>query len=201
MTNPTIAMIPLNKLSRSPLNVRKTAASEEEDNELYASIKANGIKQNLLVHKSGNAYQVHAGGRRLTMLERLLAEGEISADKEIPCIIEIKKQAEVTSLIENFVRAGMHPADEAEAFNALEKKGWSRDEIANRFGVTLNFVDRRMKLARVSPVIIEAFRANKLTLECVQAFSITDDHGRQNEVWEEYANSPYAPIRATLSRP
>ncbi|MER9580983.1 ParB/RepB/Spo0J family partition protein [Mesorhizobium sp. M0276] len=192
MTNPTIAMIPLNKLSLSPLNVRKTAASQEEDNELYASIKANGIKQNLLIHKSGNAYQINAGGRRLTMLERLLAEGEISADKEIPCIIETKKQAEETSLIENFVRAGMHPADEAEAFNTLEKKGWSREEIANRFGLTLNFVDRRMKLARVSPVIIEAFRANKLTLECVQAFSITDDHGRQNEVWEEYATSPYA---------
>ncbi len=191
MTNPTIAMIPLNKLSRSPLNVRKTAASEEEDNELYASIKANGIKQNLLVHKSGNGYHVHAGGRRLTMLERLVSEGEYAADKEIPCIIETKKQAEETSLIENFIRADMHPADEFEAFNTLENKGWSREEIANRFGVTLNFVERRMKLARVSPVIIEAFRANKLTLECVQAFSITDDHGRQNEIWAEMEASPY----------
>lgn len=191
MTNPTIAMIPLNKLSRSPLNVRKTTTSEEEDNELYSSIKASGIKQNLLVHKSGNGYHVHAGGRRLAMLERLASEGEIPADKEIPCIIETKKQAEETSLIENFIRADMHPADEFEAFNALEKKGWTREEIANRFGVTLNFVDRRMKLARVSPVIIEAFRDNKITLECVQAFSITDDHGRQNEVWEELSASPY----------
>ncbi|MET2832285.1 ParB/RepB/Spo0J family partition protein [Mesorhizobium shangrilense] len=198
MTNPTIAMIPLNKLSLSPLNVRKTAASEEDDNELYASIKANGIKQNLLVYKSANGYLVHAGGRRFTVLERLVTEGEYQADKEIPCIIETKKQAEETSLIENFVRAGMHPADEAEAFNALEKKGWSREEIANRFGVTLNFVDRRMKLARVSPVIIEAFRANKMTLECVQAFSITDDHGRQKEVWEEYTNSPYAPYPSNI---
>ncbi|WFS69530.1 ParB N-terminal domain-containing protein (plasmid) [Agrobacterium leguminum] len=191
MTKPTIAMIGLNKLTRSPLNVRKTAASEEADNELYASIKADGIKQNLLVHKSGNGYHVHAGGRRLAVLERLAAEGHISADVEIPCIVETKKQAEETSLIENFVRAGMHPADEFEAFDALEKKGWSREEIANRFGVTLNFVDRRMKLARVSPVIIEAFRADKMTLEAVQAFSITDDHGRQNEVWEELSSRSY----------
>ncbi|RWF05817.1 MAG: ParB/RepB/Spo0J family partition protein [Mesorhizobium sp.] len=204
MTNPIIAMIPLNKLSRSQLNVRKTTVSEEEDNELYASIKANGIKQNLLVHKSGKGYHVHAGGRRLTMLERLSAEGEIPADKDIPCIVETKKQAEETSLIENFVRADMHPADEFEAFNALEKKGWSREEIASRFGVTLNFVDRRMKLARVSPLIIEAFRANKMTLECVQAFSITDDHARQNEVWEELAANPYVPypqnIKSALTR-
>ncbi len=202
MTNPTIAMIPLNKLSLSPLNVRKTTVSEEEDNELYASVKANGIKQNLLVHKSGNGYHVHAGGRRLATLERLASEGEIPADKEIPCIIETKKQAEETSLIENFIRADMHPADEFEAFNTLEKKGWSREDIANRFGVTLNFVDRRMKLARVSPVIIEAFRANKMTLECVQAFSITDDHARQNEVWNEIA-SQYRPypqnIKASLT--
>ncbi|PJR12792.1 ParB/RepB/Spo0J family partition protein [Sinorhizobium meliloti] len=191
MTKPIIAMIPLNKLSRSPLNVRKTSTSEEEDNELYASVKANGIKQNLLVHKSESGYQVHAGGRRLAVLERLATEGHIGADAEIPCIVETKKQAEETSLIENFVRADMHPADEFEAFDALEKKGWSREEIANRFGVTLNFVDRRMKLARVSPVIIEAFRANKMTLECVQAFSITDDHGRQTEVWEELEKRPY----------
>ncbi|MFC0808971.1 ParB N-terminal domain-containing protein [Ensifer sp. P24N7] len=191
MTNPTIVMIPLSKLSRSPLNVRKTAANEQEDNELYASIKANGIKQNLLVYKSGKGYLVHAGGRRLAMLERLAAEGVISADSDVPCIVETKDQADETSLIENFIRADMHPADEFEAFNALEKKGWSREEIANRFGVTLNFVDRRMKLARVSPIIIEAFRANKLTLECVQAFSISDDHGRQNEVWEELSKRPY----------
>ncbi|NRP75963.1 hypothetical protein ILFOPFJJ_06887 [Ensifer psoraleae] len=64
-------MIPLNKLSRSPLNVRKTSTSEEEDNELYASVKTNGMKQNLLVHKSGNGYFVQAGGRRLAVLERL----------------------------------------------------------------------------------------------------------------------------------
>ena len=150
MTKPTIAMIPLNKLSRSPLNVRKTSTSEEEDNELYASVKANGIKQNLPVHKSGNGYHVHAGGRRLAILERLATESHLSADVEIPCIVESKKQAEETSLIENFVRAGMFPADEFEAFDALEKKGWAREEIANRFGVTLNFVDRRMKLARPS---------------------------------------------------
>ncbi|MFA1677219.1 ParB/RepB/Spo0J family partition protein [Rhizobium mongolense] len=204
MTTLTIAMIPLNKLSRSPLNVRKTAASEEEDNELYASIKANGIKQNLLVYKSGKGYLVHAGGRRLAMLERLATEGVISAESDIPCIVETKQQADETSLIENFIRADMHPADEFEAFEALEKKGWTREEIANRFGVTLNFVDRRMKLARVSPVIIEAFRANKLTLECVQAFSITDDHARQNEVWEQYAGNSYAPypqnIKAALTQ-
>lgn len=187
MTNQPI-MIALNKLKLSPLNVRKTPATAEEDNELYASIKAHGIKQNLLVYKSGSTYLVHAGGRRLGMCQRLVEEGEWPADTEVPCIVETKKQAEETSLIENYARANMHRADEFLAFAELVDKGIQIDEIAKRFGVTVNLVERRLKLARVAPQILDAFRNNEMTLDCVEAFTVSDDHARQLEVWNAVSN-------------
>ena len=70
--------IPLDKLVLSPTNVRKTPSSAAEDAELEASIRASGLKQNLVVHPMGDAKDVHAvvaGGRRLKVLQKLAAEG------------------------------------------------------------------------------------------------------------------------------
>jgi hypothetical protein len=51
MTTPSaVRNIPLNKLVLSPTNVRKTPPSAAEEAELKASIKARGLKQNLVVH-------------------------------------------------------------------------------------------------------------------------------------------------------
>jgi ParB family chromosome partitioning protein len=45
-----VRKIPLNKLVLSPANARKTPSSPAEDAELKASIRACGLKQNLVVH-------------------------------------------------------------------------------------------------------------------------------------------------------
>jgi ParB family chromosome partitioning protein len=46
---PAVRNIPLDKLVPSPTNVRKTPPSAAEDAELKASIRARGLKQNLVV--------------------------------------------------------------------------------------------------------------------------------------------------------
>src|SRR6266404_3254283 len=82
MTAASVRNIPLDKLVLSPTNVRKTPPSAAEEAELKASIKARGLKQNLVVHSSADANGVHAvtaGGRRLKALQQLAAEGVIPA--------------------------------------------------------------------------------------------------------------------------
>jgi len=49
-----IQMVPLNKLTLSPKNVRKVQTSETDDAELKASIRENGVKQNLVDYRSPN---------------------------------------------------------------------------------------------------------------------------------------------------
>ena len=127
-------MIPLNKLVISPKNVRKTQATEAQDAELYASIKETGLKQNLLVHKVGAKFHVHAGGRRLAALNKLAEDKFIKPGHPICCSVEDPDQAEDTSAAENMIRAAMHAADQFEAFAALRKKGRTEDQIAKQFG-------------------------------------------------------------------
>lgn len=179
-----IRMIPLDQLEPSPLNVRKVAASASDDAELLASIRETGIKQNLVVHAlSETRFAVDAGGRRLKALKQLAEDGVIPADHPVPCLVEDERNAILASTTENLQRAAMHPADQFEAFEAMICEGRSEDEIALKFGVSVDLVRRRLKLARVAPEIIEQFRAGDLTLECVMAFTLTDDHDRQLAVW------------------
>src|SRR5207244_351853 len=55
-------------------------------------------------------------------------------------------------------RQPMHPADQFEAFARLVRTGLSVEDVAARFGVTPLFVSQRLKLANVSPTLIELYR-------------------------------------------
>ena len=107
----------------------------------------------------------------------------IPADHPVPCLVEDERNAILTSATENLQRAAMHLADRFEAFEAMIDDGGSEDEIALKFGVSVELVRRRLKLARVAPEIIEQFGAGDLTPECVMAFTLTDDHDRRLAVW------------------
>lgn len=180
----SIQMIPLNKLALSPKNVRKVQPSETEDAELLAGIREKGLIQNLAGYEDGKGgYLIDAGGRRLKALKTLADEGAIPKDHPIACLIEDELEAIITSTMENAQRAAMHPADQFEAYNQMIAEGRTEDDIALKFGVSVDLVRRRLKLARVAPEIIDQFRTAEITLECVMAFTLTDDHDRQVTVW------------------
>jgi ParB family chromosome partitioning protein len=85
-------------------------------------------------------------------------------------------------LAENVMRIAMHPADRFEAFRDLIDKGSSAADIAARFGVTEALVEKRLRLGRVAPAILDAYRASSVWLEQVQAFALSDDHAAQERV-------------------
>jgi ParB family chromosome partitioning protein len=162
--------------------VRRTSKGEALD-ELKASILAHGLMQNLVVTDDGSGtYRVIAGGRRLEAIRALHEEGKLPGDYAVPCqVVEDGRAAEL-SLAENVVRVAMHPADEFEAYAKLADQGHDAAAIAGRFGVTERHVLRRLKLARVAPELLSEYRAGNLDLDCLMAFAITDDHGRQMDV-------------------
>ena len=181
-----ITNIPLNKLTAWEGNVRKTQNKAGID-ELAASIKAHGLQQNLVVRKDGKKFAVVAGGRRLKALQRLAKAGDIEPAYEVPCRITEAADAAEISLAENVVREEMHPADQFEAFRDLADKGMPATDIAARFGKSDSHVLKILKLARVSPEILKAYRAANLTLEDVMAFTVTDDHEAQESVFAAIA--------------
>jgi ParB family chromosome partitioning protein len=82
----------------------------------------------------------------------------------------------------------MHPADEFDAFMALIESGMPIADVAARFGVNETVVKQRLKLAKVSPSLIAAYRNGDMTLQHVMAFAVTDDHARQERVWSQLSD-------------
>jgi ParB family transcriptional regulator, chromosome partitioning protein len=177
-------------LSLSPINVRKTGGDAGIE-QLAELIAAEGVLQNLDVYefeggegKKKTTHAVVAGGRRWRALQLLIRQKRIKPDFAVPCLIVNYDRAVQISLVENSGREPMHPADEFEAFRQLIDAGQSIEDVAARFGVTPLVVQRRLKLASVAPAFIDLYRKGKLTLEHLMAFAVTEDHARQQEVWE-----------------
>ena len=80
--------------------------------------------------------------------------------------------------------------------------GKGPEEIAARFGTTPRIVEQRLKLAVVSPKLIALYRKEEMTLDCLMAFTVTDDHRQQEKVWEALPDMGAArpgQIRAALT--
>lgn len=182
ITEHTTLAIPLDKLFVSPDNVR-TASTPEGIAELAASIKAHGLQHNLVVRKNGKGYGIIDGSRRYQALQQLVKAGHISENLPVPCKLdESRLDAKELSLAANVVREDMHPADSYEAYRQLVDAGQSVAEIAAKFGVDEAYVNKLLKLARVSPEILKAYRDEELKLDEVMAFTLTDDHARQEQL-------------------
>jgi ParB family transcriptional regulator, chromosome partitioning protein len=188
-------LVPLNKLNVSTLNVRKTGGLKID--ELAALIESQGLLHPLIVvpatGKRG-AYDVAAGGRRLKALQLLAAEQKLAKDAPIECKVVQDDAATAASLAENIAREAMHPADQYLAFQTLVLEGHSVAEVAAAFGVSPLTVSRRLKLAQVSSVLFELYRNDQMSLEQLMAFTLSDDHPKQEQVWKaapQWQRSPH----------
>lgn len=97
--------------------------------------------------------------------------------------------AEEDSLAENVQRVAMHPLDQFRAFQTLREQGQSDEEIAARFFVSVNVVKQRLRLASISPNLLDVYGKDGMTLEQLMAFSVVSDHARQEQVWESVSQS------------
>ncbi|OSZ44837.1 chromosome partitioning protein ParB [Alcaligenes faecalis] len=190
-----LLLVPLSQLRPSRRNVRKTAGQSIDA--LAASIARVGLLQNLTVILAGDGehYEVVAGGRRLAALKLLAKKRHIPKDWEVPCLLVEDASARTVSLTENVQREAMHPADQFEAFAALVAEGRPVEDIAADFAVTPLVVQRRLKLANVSPRLMADYRADAVSLEQLMALAITDDHAAQEAAFydaPEWQRSPHA---------
>ena len=194
--------IPLNKLTSSPRNVRRHS-DVAADAELKASIAARGLLQNLIVRPAAKGrFEVEAGERRRRAMVALAESKQLGRDHPVTCLVldDADAGARETSLAENFHRLAMNPADEAQAFAALVEAGASTDDVARRFGLTVRFVEGRMRLATLAPVVFEALATGAITLDIAKAYGATSDSAEQARVFEQTGNGSYAPNADSIRR-
>lgn len=203
--------IPFNRLVLSQSNVRRVKAGMSIE-DLAASIARRGLIQSISVvpildadGRDTGLFEVPAGGRRFRALELLIRQKRLSRTTPIPCIVRERDATilvEEISLAENIERAPLHPLDQYRAFEEMRAKGRSDEDIAAAFFVPVQVVKQRLRLASVSPVLLDLYADDRLTLDQLMAFSVSDDHARQEQVWEAikdaWSKEPYQ-IRRMLT--
>jgi ParB family transcriptional regulator, chromosome partitioning protein len=147
-------------------------------------------------------FEIPAGGRRYRALELLVKQKRLAKTAPVPCVVRESGIAEEDSLAENVQRAPLHPLDQFRAFLALREKGQSEEEIAAAFFVSVDVVKQRLKLASVSPTLLDLYAEDGMTLDQLMAFTVSGDHERQEQVFERlkasYDKQPYV-IRRMLA--
>ena len=200
--------IPFNKLILSQSNVRRVKAGVSIE-ELAEDIARRGLLQGLSVRAVANAdgvetgmYEIPAGGRRFRALQLLVKQKRMTKTTPVPCVVRESGLAEEDSLAENVQRAPLHALDQFRAFLSLREKGQSEEEIAAAFFVPVSVVKQRLRLASVSPKLLDVYAEDGMTLDQLVAFTVSGDHQRQEQVFERltqsYDKQPYT-IRRMLT--
>ena len=189
-----IIMIPLTKLVESEDNVRRVNRKDGIVS-LAQSIKSLGLIHSVVVRDTGKGkFAVIAGGRRLRALRLLAKAGDIEKNAPIPCrVMSSGESAAELSLAENIVRHDLLPWEELSVYGQLIDGGEGPEAIAARFGVSPQHVARRLKLARVSPRLIEALKREEATLAQLAALAVVDDHAAQEKAFfdaPDWARTP-----------
>jgi ParB family chromosome partitioning protein len=187
--------IPFNNLIVSQSNVRRIKAGVSIE-ELAEDIARRTLLQSLTVrpvrdaggHETG-MFEIPAGGRRYRALELLVKQKRLAKTAPVPCVVREDGIAEEDSLAENIQRAPLHPLDQFRAFLALCEKGQSEEEIAAAFFVSVGVVKQRLRLASVSPKLLDVYAADRMTLDQLMGFSVNPDHERQEQVFERLSQS------------
>jgi ParB family transcriptional regulator, chromosome partitioning protein len=187
--------IPFNKLILSQANVRRIKAGISVE-DLAEDIARRGLLQGLSVRpvrdpdgSETGMYEIPAGGRRYRALELLVKQKRMAKTQAVPCVVRTEGLAEEDSLAENVQRVALHPLDQFRAFQTLRGQGHGEEDIAARFFVSPAVVKQRLKLAAVSPRLLDLYAEDAMTLEQLMAFTVTDDHARQEQVWDSLARS------------
>ncbi|RTM10888.1 MAG: ParB/RepB/Spo0J family partition protein [Hyphomicrobiales bacterium] len=190
--------IPFDKLELSQRNVRNIKAGVSIE-DIANDIALRGLLMSLNVRpilgdeeEETGRYEVPAGGRRYRALKLLIKQKRMAKTEPIPCIVKRggSTSAEDDSLAENVHRLQLHPLDQFRAFQTLHLQGLGEEEIAARYFVSVSTVRQRLRLASVSPRLLDLYANDEMKLEQVMAFSITNDHVRQEQVWDTVSRSP-----------
>ncbi len=152
--------LPLSQLNESKSNPRRVF-DDAALKELAASIRSQGVLSPLLVRPlTENGFEIVAGARRYRA-------AQMAESATVPVRIVHLSDAEVieAQLVENLIRAEIHPMEEAEGFArllALAKPKYSIEQISARVGKSPVFVASRMKLVDLVPAAVDAFYANEI---------------------------------------
>lgn len=155
-----LVTLPLEQVHPHPANPRRDVGDLTE---LAESIRAHGIRQNLLVvpNPDGDGYRLVIGHRRA-------AAARVAGLTHVPAAIDHDLdeagQRELM-LLENIQRTDLTPVEEADGYQGLLDLGVKPEQIAERTGRSVTTVRTRLRLAAMPEPARAAVHEHRATLE------------------------------------
>lgn len=172
----TIVDIPVSQLRPNPHNPRRDVGDVTE---LADSIRAQGIKQELLVTPTDSKSPEGKPLYRVVIGHRRLAAAKLAGLETVPCRIESMSERDERALmlVENTQRCDLTPLEEADGYQGLLDLGVKVKEMAEQTGRSTRLVRGRLKIAAIPQSVRDAskdFAQLSLSdLEAVTEFAAT----------------------------
>lgn len=188
-----VVNMPVECLIPHPQNPRKDLGNLEE---LTASIKENGIYQNLTVIPVNEAvpgeepkYMVVIGHRRLEAAKR-------AGLQEVPCAI-VRGMTETrqlqTMLLENMQRSDLTVYEQAQGFQQLLDFGMDIEDISQQSGFSKSTIRRRLEIAKLDQnKLKELSSTRQLSLKEFDALAKIKNMEARNEAMEKIGTNDFA---------
>ncbi len=153
-----VVFLPVQAIRPNPAQPRKIFAPEALD-DLAESIRQHGILQPLSVRRSGNAYELIAGERRL----RAAMQAGLT---DVPCIVMRMDDREsgLTAMVENLHRQDLDFVEEAQGIARLIRDwNMSQEQAAKLLGKSQSAIANKLRLLKHSEAVLAALREEGLT--------------------------------------
>ena len=131
---------------------------EDKIQELSASIKVHGIIQPLLVRPVGEKYEIVVGERRY----KAAMMAGLSTVPAVISMMDDNKSAEV-ALVENLLRKDLTPIEEAKAYEKLQERGYSQEDIAQKMGISQPAIANKIRLLNLDEEVQKALLEEKIS--------------------------------------
>ena len=153
-----VVFLPARSIRPNPAQPRKVFKPEALV-ELADSIRQHGILQPLSVRRSGNAYELIAGERRLRA-------AQLAGVTDIPCIIMSMDDREsgMAAMVENLQRQDLDFIEEAMGIQRLLTcYAMSQEQVARLLGKSQSAVANKLRILKHSDAVLTALREAGLT--------------------------------------
>ena len=154
--------------------------SDDDLEELSASIKTQGIIQPLLVRKHNGGYEIVAGERRLRAAVK-------AGLKQVPVVVKTVSNSEMLemSIVENIQREDFNPIEEADAYYQLINEfNLTQDQAAARVGKSRSAVANFLRLRNLPQQIKDSMIDATLSMGHARALLGIEATAQQIGIWQ-----------------
>lgn len=166
-------IVPIERVFPNPDQPRRTF-TEDQLQDLSASIKAKGIIQPLIVR----ARPGHDGEYEIVAGERRWRAAQMVQLHEIPVLVREFTDTEVleVAIIENIQRADLNPVEEAMGYRQLmDKFGHTQEKLAEELGKSRSYLANLMRLLQLPDDVQDLLVEGKISAGHARALITSDN--------------------------